>query len=61
MANDVCISSVKIDPQDGTTVTFSDVTLSGYVVQELLELRHAGYVWLVGHAVKVRSFVVHQS
>lgn len=35
------ISSVEQDDGDGVIVTFSDGTIAGYVVEELLELRPA--------------------
>jgi hypothetical protein len=41
MANDkdIGILSVEKDGEDGLIVTFSDGTISGYLAQELLELR----------------------
>jgi hypothetical protein len=39
MDKKVRISKVQIDGDDGLIVTFSDGTVGGYVVEELLELR----------------------
>lgn len=39
MDADIRILVVKKDGVDGVIVTFSDGTISGYVVEELLELR----------------------
>ena len=37
--NEVEITKVEQDGQDGILITFSDGTIAGYVVEELLELR----------------------
>ncbi len=39
MAGEIRILKVEIDGEDGLIVTFSDGTVGGYVVEELLELR----------------------
>jgi len=39
MTSDIRIFEVENDPPDGIIVTFSDGTVAGYVVEELLELR----------------------
>jgi hypothetical protein len=39
MAEPVQILTVKRDGEDGLLVTFSDGTITGYVTEELLELR----------------------
>jgi hypothetical protein len=39
MAGEIRIVSVQMDSEDGVIVTFSDGTVGGYVVEELLELR----------------------
>ena len=39
MVGDVQIFHVERDASDGIIVTFSDGTIAGYVVEELLELR----------------------
>jgi len=39
MADDLRILGVRMDREDGVLVEFSDGTTSGYVVEELLELR----------------------
>jgi hypothetical protein len=39
MPDDIRISSVEQDGGDGIIVTFSDGTIGGYVVEELLALR----------------------
>lgn len=39
MTSDIQVASVEMDDQDGIIVTFSDGTITGYVVEELLELR----------------------
>ena len=41
MSGEIKILSVVQDGEDGITVTFSDGTIGGYVLEELLELRHA--------------------
>ena len=38
MNNDIKIRIVEIDGEDGLMVTFSDITIGGYVVEELLLL-----------------------
>jgi hypothetical protein len=39
MVSDIQIARVEMDHSDGIIVTFSDGTIAGYVVEELLELR----------------------
>ena len=39
MINDFRIIEVELDNDDGVLVTFSDETIAGYVVEELLSLR----------------------
>lgn len=39
MTSDIQIARVEMDHPDGIIVTFSDGTITGYVVEELLELR----------------------
>jgi hypothetical protein len=39
MSNSISILTVERDGKDGLIVTFSDGTQSGYVVEELLEMR----------------------
>jgi hypothetical protein len=39
MTKTITITEVEQDGVDGVTVTFSDETTAGYVVEELLELR----------------------
>jgi hypothetical protein len=39
MDGDIQIAHVAMDHSDGIIVTFSDGTIAGYVVEELLELR----------------------
>jgi hypothetical protein len=39
MAKNICILKVEKDGEDGLVVTFSDGTIGGYVVEELLLLR----------------------
>jgi len=39
MAGEIHILKVETDGEDGLIVTFSDGTICGYVVEELLELR----------------------
>jgi hypothetical protein len=39
MASSVTILNVEKDGEDGLIVTFSDGTIGGYVVEELLQLR----------------------
>lgn len=39
MAESINILTAKPDGDDGLIVTFSDGTITGYVVEELLELR----------------------
>ena len=39
MAEEIHILSVERDGEDGLIMTFSDGTLAGYVVEELLSLR----------------------
>jgi hypothetical protein len=39
MVNSIKIVKVEQDGDDGVLVTFSDGTIAGYVVEELLELR----------------------
>jgi len=39
MAGEIHILEVEKDGEDGLIVTFSDGTIGGYVVEELLELR----------------------
>jgi hypothetical protein len=39
MAESIKIVSIEPDGEDGIVVTFSDGTTTGYVVEELLELR----------------------
>jgi len=39
MAKNIKILSVELEEDDGLLVTFSDGTVAGYVVEELLELR----------------------
>ena len=39
MAEPIQILTVKRDGEDGLLVTFSDGTITGYVTEELLELR----------------------
>ena len=39
MCDDISIVATEIDGEDGLIVTFSDGTITGYVAEELLELR----------------------
>jgi hypothetical protein len=39
MNGEIEILAVELDGKDGLVVTFSDGTIDGYVVEELLELR----------------------
>jgi hypothetical protein len=39
MAKEVYILKVEMDGEDGLVVTFSDGTIGGYVIEELLALR----------------------
>jgi hypothetical protein len=39
MVTEIQIAHVAMDDTDGIIVTFSDGTITGYVVEELLELR----------------------
>lgn len=39
MRTDVIIATVELDGGDGLIVTFSDGTITGYVAEELLQLR----------------------
>jgi len=41
MSEEIKILSVVQDGEDGIIVTFSDGTIGGYVLEELLELRPA--------------------
>jgi hypothetical protein len=44
--NAVQIVNVEQDGPDGTLVTFSDGTIAGYIVDELIELRPLREEWL---------------
>jgi hypothetical protein len=48
MLNAISKVTTKVDGQDGLIVTFSDRTITGYVAEELLELRpkreHVGHI-----------------
>jgi hypothetical protein len=39
MSDDISIVAAEIDGEDGLIVTFSDGIITGYVAEELLELR----------------------
>lgn len=39
MTEEIHILKVETDGEDGVIVTFSDETIGGYIVEELLELR----------------------
>lgn len=41
MADEIKILKVEKDAEEGVIVTFSDGTIDGFVVEELLELRPA--------------------
>jgi hypothetical protein len=39
MAEQIRMLTVELEDEDGSVVTFSDGTTTGYVIEELLELR----------------------